>query len=153
MDVVINELDIALYILAAIILILELTVIGLSGPLLFFSLGCFITGALVTAEAVITLQTIILSIGVASLVSAFLLWEPLKKMQGNKTVRDTSSDLIGQTVIVTQKVTMLQGKVRFSGIDWNAKLEVGQTDEGLAIEGSSVIVSGVEGNVLKVKPL
>ena len=39
-----NNHDKILYVIAAISLLVELTMIGLSGPLLFFAIGCFSRG-------------------------------------------------------------------------------------------------------------
>jgi len=145
-----NNHDQLLYIIAAIALIIELTVIGLSGPLLFFSLGCFVTGLLVTLGAIEAWEFEVLSVGVFTCVSAVLLWQPLRHFQGNKVVQDTSSDMIGQTVPVSDVVTINGGKVRHSGINWNARLSESATVEALDI-GLRVKIVAVDGNILIVE--
>ena len=44
--------DFLLYAIAGVCLILELSVLGMSGPLLFLALGCLLTGFLVSLGAV-----------------------------------------------------------------------------------------------------
>jgi len=147
LDYLQNNHDQLLYIIAAVALIIELTVIGLSGPLLFFSLGCLITGLLVTLGAIEAWEFEILSVGIFTCVSAVLLWQPLRHFQGNKVVQDTSSDMIGQTVPVSEEVTTNGGKVRHSGINWNARLSESATVASRDV-GQRVKIVAVDGNVL-----
>lgn len=145
-----NNHDQLLYIIAAIALITELAIIGLSGPLLFFSLGCLITGLLASIGAIEAWEFEVLSVGVFTCVSAVLLWHPLKYFQGNKVVRDTSSDMICQIVPVSEVVTANGGKVRHSGINWNARLSETAIVEHLDI-GLRVKIVAVDGNILIVE--
>lgn len=148
-DVIVNEHDKVLYFLAALALIVELTVIGLSGPLLFFSIGCFITAILISLQIIIGLEMEILCVGLFSLLSAFILWKPLKRIQGKGIAKDNSSDLIGQVVLVSETVTTASGKVRHSGINWTARLD---SSEQQALDaGQQAMIVGVEGNILMVK--
>lgn len=145
-----NNHDQLLYIIAAIALIIDLTVIGLSGPLLFFSLGCLITGLLVSIGAIETWEFEVLSVGVFMCVSAVLLWHPLKHFQGTKVVQDCSSDMISQIVPVSEIVTINGGKVRHSGINWNARLSETAIVDSLDI-GQRVKIVAVDGNILLVE--
>lgn len=148
-DFITNHHDKVLYCLAAICLIIELTLIGLSGPLLFFSIGCLITGILVSLQIVSGLEMEILFVGLFSLISAVILWKPLKKIQGDGKTQDTSSDLIGQTVIVNDPITSHSGTVRHSGVNWTARLDESSHEN---IESQSqVIITAVNGNILLVK--
>ena len=153
MDVIIeymlNNHDKILYVVAAVSLLVELTMIGLSGPLLFFAIGCFITGLLVSFQIISSWEVEALFVGIFTLLAAILLWQPLKRFQGNKKVTDQSSDLIGQKVITSQVVTNVSGNVRYSGIDWTARLD----DAAPVLEipaNTRVLITGVDGNIIIV---
>ena len=79
-DYLLNNHDKFLYGLAGICLLIELTLIGLSGPLLFFALGCVFTGILISLNFISAWEIELLFIGLFSLLSAVLLWKPLKKL-------------------------------------------------------------------------
>ncbi|QUM77123.1 NfeD family protein [Moritella sp. 24] len=145
-----NNHDQLLYVIGAIALIVELSVTGLSGPLLFFSIGCLITGGLVSIGVIEGWEFEVLSVGLFSAVSALLLWKPLKQFQGNKFVQDTSSDMIGQTVPVSESVTVNGGKVRHSGINWNARLSDSAKIDMIDVGIRAKIVA-VDGNVLIIE--
>ena len=149
-DYFLQNHDKFLYLVAAISLVLELGVLGLSGPLLFFAIGCAITGVLSGAGVVVDWEYEALSVGILSVVSALLLWQPLKRFQGAEPVSDSSSDMIGQIVPVSETVTVNGGSVRHSGINWQARLELSATCTEVDI-GSRVEICAVEGNVMIVK--
>lgn len=154
MDTLISYLqsnhDQLLYVIGAIALVVELSVIGLSGPLLFFGLGCLLTGLLVSLGIIQGWELEVLSVGLLSAVSALLLWKPLKSFQGHKVVQDTSSDMIGQTVPVSEPVTINGGKVRHSGINWNARLsDTAQVD--VIESGIRAKIVAVDGNILIIE--
>lgn len=139
------------YTLAGISLIVEIGVIGLSGPLLFFSVGCAVTGVLVSLGVISGWELEVLSVGVFSTLSAVLLWKPLKKFQGSKKfVKDQSSDMIGQIVPVTEDVTVSGGLIRHSGINWMARLDDDAGVESLAV-GQRVVITETDGNIMVVK--
>jgi hypothetical protein len=142
--------DKLLYALAGIILVIELTVLGLGGPLLFIGIACAITGVLVTTGLLSSWESEILSVGILSLVSALLLWKPFKQLQGPSKVSDSSSDMIGQIVPVSEQVTRNGGSVRHSGINWQARLDPSSNIDALA-SGERVEICAVEGNVMIVK--
>ncbi|KXO13380.1 putative activity regulator of membrane protease YbbK [Moritella sp. JT01] len=145
-----NNHDQLLYVIGAIALVVELGVIGLSGPLLFFSLGCLATGLLVNLSVIAGWELEVLSVGLLTATSTLLLWKPLKHFQGDKFVPDTSSDMIGQMVPVSEPVTINGGKVRHSGINWNARLS-----ESAAVEirevGLRVKIVAVDGTILIIE--
>jgi membrane protein implicated in regulation of membrane protease activity len=143
--------DKLLYALAGIILVIELTILGLGGPLLFIGIACAITGVLVTIGVLSSWETEVLSVGILSLVIAMTLWKPLKQLQGPRKVSDSSSDMIGQVVPVSEQVTRNGGSVRHSGINWQARLDSSSPVDALA-SGERVEICGVEGNVMIVKP-
>jgi membrane protein implicated in regulation of membrane protease activity len=142
--------DKLLYALAGIILVIELTVLGLGGPLLFIGIACAITGVFVTIGFLSSWETEILSVGILSLVIAMTLWKPLKQLQGPRKVSDSSSDMIGQVVPVSEQVTRNGGSVRHSGINWQARLDTSSLVDVLD-SGERVEICGVEGNVMIVK--
>jgi len=142
--------DKLLYALAGIILVIELTVLGLGGPLLFIGIACAITGVFVTTGLLGSWEAEVFSVGILSLLSAVLLWKPLKQLQGPSKVSDSSSDMIGQIVPVSDQVTRNGGSIRHSGIDWQARLDSSSNVEMLE-SGQRVEICGVEGNVMIVK--
>ena len=149
-DYLFNNHDKLLYLLAGISLIVELTLIGLSGPLLFFGLGCAITGALVSLNILSTWEMELLFVGIFSLLSSIILWKPLKRFQGNGKVTDNSSDMIGQSVAVSEELTKQGGSIRFSGINWMARLTEDSPHESIAV-GEFVKIHAVNGNVMLIK--
>jgi membrane protein implicated in regulation of membrane protease activity len=142
--------DKLLYALAGIILVIELTVLGLGGPLLFIGIACAITGVFVTTGLLGSWEAEVFSVGILSLLSAVLLWKPLKQLQGPNKVNDSSSDMIGQIVPVSEDVTRNGGSVRHSGINWQARLDSSSSIDVLS-SGERVEICGVEGNVMIVK--
>lgn len=142
--------DHLLYTIAGICLVLELSVLGMSGPLLFLALSCLLTGIMVTVGMVSGWEMEVLSVGVLAALSAALLWKPLKKFQNAGGGRDTSSDMIGKVLPVTQSITHDQGAVAYSGIDWQARLDAAYV-EPVAVGGRAYVVA-VEGSLLLVRP-
>lgn len=151
-EYLLNNHDKLLFVIAAISLLVELTIIGLSGPLLFFSIGCALTGALVSLNVINGWELEVLMVGLFSLFSAVVLWKPLKRFQGNTVVKDQSSDLIGQTVVVSETVTVIAGSVRHSGINWTARLD-DKSSETEINAGTRVLITGVNGNIIIVNTL
>jgi len=149
-DYFLQNHDKFLYAMAGLCLVLELSVLGLSGPLLFFAIGCGVTGVFVSAGLITTWEFEVLSVGLLSLLFAWLLWKPLKKFQGPPQVADSSSDMIGQIVPVSETVSRNGGSIRHSGINWQARLDANSTLETLE-SGLRVEICAVEGNVMVVK--
>lgn len=149
LEYLLNSHDKLLYIVAGISLLIELTMIGLSGPLLFFSIGCALTGALISLNIISSWELEVLCVGIFTLFSAMILWQPLKRMQGNKSVVDNSSDMIGQKVPVSNTVTNTNGTVRYSGINWNARL-VDSAEVAEIKTGERGIIKSIDGNILLI---
>lgn len=152
MEFIIDNHDKLLYVLGALSLVIELSIMGLSGPLLFFALGCIFTGFLVTTGMVSSWEYEALSVGVTSILFAIILWKPLKKLQGKGVAADTSSDMIGKQVPVSEAISKSTGSIRFSGINWQARL----ADDADIIEineGECVEIIGVDGTIMIVKAL
>ena len=142
--------DHLLYTIAGICLVMELSVLGMSGPLLFLALSSLLTGLMVTLGIISGWEMEVLSVGVLAALSAVLLWKPLKKFQNAGGGRDTSSDMIGKILPVTKSITRDQGLVSYSGIDWQARLDSAYS-ETVSV-GSRACVVAVEGSLLLVKP-
>lgn len=139
------------YLLFGLALIVELTVLGLSGPLLFFALACFATALLIQLGLISGWEAELFSVGMFSVFFALIMWKPLKKMQNPSSETNKSSDLVGIEVPCVTAVTKSTGSVRYSGIDWPARLmQPSKVDE---IEpGDLSKVCAIEGNILMVKP-
>lgn len=150
LDYFLQNHDKLLYALAGIILVIELTVLGLGGPLLFIGIACAITGVFVTTGLLGSWESEIFSVGILSLTCAMLLWKPLKQLQGPNKVSDSSSDMIGQIVPVSEQVTRNGGSIRHSGINWQARIDPSSSIDTLD-SGERVEICGVEGNVMIVK--
>ena len=112
-----------LFLLAGIAFVIELAVMGLSGFVLFFAIGCFITGILSYTGILGGWESEVFSVGVLSCISALILWKPLKRFQSKEIPADTSSDLIGREVTCKKEINLSEGIVRHSGIDWQARLD------------------------------
>ena len=140
------------YLIAGISFIIELTVLGMSGPLLFFAIACVFTALLIRLNLLSSWESQILSVGVLTGFITLLLWKPLKQFQNSGGGADTSSDMIGKKVPSSSEITHLNGHIRFSGIDWNARLSSDCQEESVEAN-TPCIITGVEGNVMLVKPL
>ena len=90
--------DQVFYVIAGLSFILELTVIGLGGPLLFFAIASFITGLLISGNLISGWEIEVFVLGILTAITAVLLWKPLKKLQDSGGGFDTSSDMIGRQV-------------------------------------------------------
>lgn len=132
-------------------MVIELTVLGLGGPLLFFGLAAFITGALSGFGVISGWESEIFTVGVCTATLAIVLWKPLKNFQNSGGGPDTSSDMIGLKVPAASDINKRNGKIRYSGVDWNARLNSDAGVETIAAKELCIIV-GVEGTVMLVEP-
>lgn len=141
-----------LYVVAGISFVVELTVMGLSGPLLFFAIASFITAIMTSFGLVSGWESVLFSLGLITAVVAGLLWKPLKSFQNHGPGNDSSSDMIGLKVVCNSKITSSPGTVRYSGIDWTAKLSENCSDTEIE-PGTTVQIEAITGNTLYVKPV
>ncbi|RYD97254.1 MAG: NfeD family protein, partial [Sphingobacteriales bacterium] len=95
--------DYLFYALAGICLLVELTLLGISGPLLFVALGSLLTGIFISLGLVHAFSVAIVLVAGLSVSSAALLWGPLKKLQNKEVGPETSSDMVGKVLIVTAR--------------------------------------------------
>lgn len=147
-----NNHDQTFYLIGGVSLVIELAVIGMSGPLLFFALAAFITGALSGFGLISGWEAEIFTLGVTTAILAALLWKPLKNFQNTGGGPDTSSDMIGLNVSAATDINQRSGKIRYSGIDWNARISNNAGVEIIAAKQMCTIV-GIEGTTMLVKPM
>jgi len=122
----------------------------LSGPLLFFATASLITAILISAGLISGWQLEFFTAAVLTGLIALLLWRPLKNFQNSGGGSDTSSDMISRVVTASKDITHEQGAIRYSGIDWQARIEAG-ADETFIAEGDQCMITSVDGNVMLVK--
>ncbi|MFT6102266.1 MAG: hypothetical protein ACJATV_000743 [Granulosicoccus sp.] len=139
-----------LFLLAGIAFVIELTVMGLSGLVLFFAIGCFITGILTYTGVLNSWEAEVFSVGLLSCIAALVLWKPLKRFQSKAIPTDDSSDMTGRHVVCAEAITAANGAIRHSGINWPARLDPSSELDEISKDGQCVIVK-VDGNVMLVK--
>jgi membrane protein implicated in regulation of membrane protease activity len=140
------------YLIAGISFVIELSVMGLGGPLLFFAIGSLFTGILITMGVVDGWQSEILTVGLLTALIAVLLWKPLKSLQNSKGKTDNSSDMIGLQVLVSADITAVSGTIRYSGINWQARL-ADEANVTSISEHSQCQVVAIAGNTMLVEPI
>ena len=140
------------YLIGGVSLVIELALLGMSGPLLFFGIAAFITGLLSAIGVVSGWEAEIFTLGITTAILAAALWRPLKNFQNSGGGPDTSSDMIGLTVEAATDISSRQGKIRYSGIDWNARLSAEANGKSIAEKDMCLIVS-VKGTTMLVKPI
>jgi membrane protein implicated in regulation of membrane protease activity len=152
MEVFLESHQLIWWAIAGLSLVFELGVMGLSGPLLFFSFASIITGILISLGLIEGWQSEVLVVGLLTAVITLVLWKPLKAMQNSRTKTDDSSDMIGLQVPVFDDITKEAGSIRYSGVNWNARLA--EDAEIEVIENNRVcIIVAVIGTTMLVKPI
>ena len=141
--------DYFFYALAGICLLVELAVLGMSGPLLFVALGSLLTAICISLGLIHSFSVAIVMLAGLSVASAALLWGQLKKLQNKAVGPETSSDMVGKILPVTARITPADGRVSYSGVDWLARLD-SSSSEPIEAE-SRVEVTSVDGTILMVK--
>ena len=140
------------YALAGISLVIELGIMGLSGPLFFFAIASAITGLLVGLGIIDGWAIEVLTVGLLSAVITVIMWKPLKKLQNSRSKTDESSDMIGLQVTVVDEINYASGSIRYSGLNWNARLAEEANVEVIGSNQVCVIVA-ITGTTMLVKPL
>ncbi len=140
------------YLIAGISFVIELSIMGLSGPLLFFAIASLTTGILITIGFVEGWQSEIFTVGILTAVVAAILWKPLKSLQNSKGKTDNSSDMVGLTVLANSEINVSSGTIRYSGIDWQARLAEEANGESISAQSQCEIVA-ITGNIMLVKAL
>ncbi len=140
------------YLIAGLSFVIELSIMGLSGPLLFFAIASLITGVLVNIGLIEGWKIEIFTIGILTALTAIILWKPLKKLQNTKVDTDNSSDMIGLQVPVSAEITAISGSIRYSGINWNARLAENCGVDKISEPNQCKIVA-IKGNIMLVSSL
>ena len=138
------------FLIAGLSFVIELSIMGLSGPLLFFAIASLITGILVNIDLLDSWQIQVLAVGILTAITAIILWKPLKKLQNSRMTTDTSSDMIGLKVPASADITATSGSIRYSGINWNARLADDCNVEKINDKSQCEIVA-ISGNTMLVK--
>lgn len=138
------------YLVAGISFVVELTVLGFGGPLLFFAISCALTGVLVNLDYISGWEIELFTAGILTGITAVLIWKPLKAFQNSGGGPDTSSDMIGLRVLSSSEITVMGGSIRYSGINWNARLSASVSVSSISVD-TMCIIEGVEGTVMIVK--
>jgi membrane protein implicated in regulation of membrane protease activity len=137
------------YFVAGISLIIELTITGLSGPLLFVAFASLLTGLSIDLGLISGWETEIFVLGVLSAAITLVLWKPFRNFQNDSDGSDSSSDMIGKQVPVSAEITAASGSIRYSGINWNSRLVEGVSTP--IAEGQNCIITAVDGNIMIVE--
>jgi membrane protein implicated in regulation of membrane protease activity len=134
-----------LWLIVGVILItLEFTALPGVG-LLFAGVSALLVGILVESTGTNQSYQWVIFLA-ATIIMTLLFYKPLRNYQTNKDAK--YSDIIGQSAIVTGTlVPGVEGKVRWSGTTMKARLQSANT----LIEGKSVKITAVDGNVLIVQ--
>jgi membrane protein implicated in regulation of membrane protease activity len=140
------------YLIAGISFVIELSIMGLSGPLLFFAMASLLTGILVGIGLIDGWQSEIVSVGLLSAFIAFILWKPLKQFQNTKSNTDNSSDMIGLKVPASSEINASSGTIRYSGINWQARL-ADEANVELISEKNLCQIVAITGNTMLVKAI
>jgi membrane protein implicated in regulation of membrane protease activity len=134
---------------AFIMLVIELFVLGLAGPLLFVAIGTGLTALLIYLNVITGITAELFTASVLASITALVLWKPLKNFQNSGDNKNTSSDMVGKTVVVMETITKTAGSIRFSGLDWQARLAQSSSLSEIAVD-ESVVISSVEGTLIIV---
>ncbi|MFT4939415.1 MAG: hypothetical protein ACI88A_002457 [Paraglaciecola sp.] len=121
MDWVSNNLAESLLIVGLALLVIEVVVLGFSTFVLFFvGLAALITGGLLYIGALPdSMLSALSSTAVFTALLAVFLWRPLKSMQNKVESKKVTSDLVGHSFVLVEKVAPgLSPIYRYSGIDW-----------------------------------
>ena len=143
-----QHLDYFFYALAGICLLVDLSILGLSGPLFFVAIGSLITGACVSLGLIAQFNIALVLFAATSIASAALLLKPLKKLQEQKAGPETTSDMVGKMLPASARITRTDGRVFYSGVGWLARLD-NHSSEPIEVP-NQVVVTSVDGTILMV---
>jgi hypothetical protein len=136
------------------LLALEILLGFAAGVFLFAGLGALITGLLMLLGVLPETWIAGISVtGISAGIVTLLLWQPLKRLQGNKVPeKDNSSDLVGYTFILSADVNhATPGQLQYSGVSWRIVLDPACGVQQLSA-GQTVKVSSVDVGMFKVVP-
>lgn len=144
-----QHLDYLFYAVAGICLLLDLSILGMSGPLLFMGIGALITGVLISLGLLGHLSAALAIFAGFSAASTALLWQPLKRLQNKEAAPQTTSDMVGKIIPASARITKTDGRVYYSGVEWLARLDA-STDAPIEPE-TQVQVTSVDGTIMLVR--
>lgn len=144
-----QHLDYLFYALAGVCLLLELSLLGMSGPLLFVAIGALATGVFLSFGLLEHFAASLVIFAGFSAASAALLWGPLKRLQNKEIGPETSSDMVGKIIPASARITKTEGRVYYSGVEWLARLD-SSTDVPIEAE-TQVQVTSVDGTIMLVR--
>lgn len=140
--------------LGFLLLAVEVLALGLAtGVVLFSGIGALLTGGLIWSGILPhTWLAGIATFGLASFLSAVLLWKPLLKMQKDNTGhKDDSSDFIGHEFRLDMPISLTEpGKTRYSGVEWRVEIDDNAGIETIAA-GEKVTVTSLDAGILRVR--
>lgn len=100
--------------------------------------------------------TAVTVLSVFTVLSALILWKPLRKLQKSGvqiTERSDVSDFVGREITLTGIVSKNNScPVQFSGLEWSVRLDPAYSSHTLNA-GETVLISSVQVGVLFVRPL
>jgi len=118
---VVNNLTESLLIIGFVLLILEVAVLGFATfILLFIGLASLITAGFFHFSVFEpSVLTAFLSVSVISMLTAIILWRPLKNLQKNVDTTKAKGDLVGHQFIVSALVSPTENPdYHYSGVNW-----------------------------------
>jgi membrane protein implicated in regulation of membrane protease activity len=118
----------------------------------FIGLGALTTGALLQLQLIGSTETQLISLSVASVFWALLLWKPLKRLVKTQNRNHNQSHIIGTEAIVSGKgVNKTSGTAKWSGTEMNARLAA-DAEVAELTAGDLAEVVELDGSVLILKP-
>jgi len=153
MSFIANNLAESFLIIGLILLVVEVAVLGFSTFVLFFvGLAAMVTGALLYVSVLPGSGLgALLSMGVFTLVFALLLWQPLKRMQGNVSPKKAQGDLVGHQFVLKDFVSpAVSPSYHYSGVNWtlmsDEAIEAGTRVEVIEAEVGAFHIKAVNSN-------
>jgi len=129
------------------LLVLDLTVLGVTGFVQFAGLGALVTAAAIYYGWIApSLEAAFVTWAVASVALCAALLAPLRRLQ-TRSARAAGSDLVGQVVVAELPVTEHSGSVRLFGTSWPARARAGSAHDREA----RLKIAAVDGNTLIVE--
>jgi len=144
-----QHMDYFFYALAGICLLVDLSILGISGPLLFIGVGSLMTGLFISIGFIEHFRVALVIFAGFSAASAALLWKPLKQFQNKEVGPETTSDMVGRIIPASARITKTDGRVYYSGVEWLARLDA-SSDEPIEPE-TQVEITSVDGTIMMVK--
>lgn len=151
MDLLTNNLAEGLFIIGLILLVVEVVVLGFSTFVLFFVGIAAIATSLLLYSGLLpnNVLSAFLCTGVITLIAAALLWQLLKRMQSDVSVKKAQGDLVGHQFILQESVSPTEAVTYYySGVNWKlictAPIEAGTRVEVVEAEVGAFHIKVIE---------